>query len=156
MIIKVRANDTIGNAILRMLVAMGTTAPEGALSFEQLNEAQERTGGGGPRTHYWAKFPILPDGVAHSSSDRVGPPDPRTIDRVAASDVVRRNLLDLGAHTVNGMIYNDVAAKTLAGEIATEPQLARDRIMKRGSSQRAIQVLYQMGLIDRGRIEKGE
>lgn len=141
MIVKIRCSDSIGKAVLMMLTAMAQTAREGELSFEQLNDSAERTVGGGPRTHYWAKLPKQADG---------------TFDMATVDETVRRNLEELKAHTVNGIIYSDIVQKTLAGELATEPQLAAARMMKRGSSQRAVQVLYNMGLIDRGPIKVSE
>ena len=163
MIIKIRCSEAVGRVILRMFAAIeavgegqdfracstaierfntaladvaGNFRPED-LQFETSDDSSERTRGGGPRTKYWANLPTLPDGA---------------FDMAAVDETVRRNLTDLKAHTVNGIIYQDIVAGTLAGAIVTEPRLARERMMKRGSSQRAVQVLFQMGLIDRSPI----
>lgn len=139
MLIKIRCTETIGNAILRLIAAIETVAtdykPED-LQFEAGDDPALREGGGA-RTQYWAKLPKLTNG---------------TFDMKAIPDIVKKNLKDLGEHTVNGIIYNDIVDLTLKGEQATEPALRAARMMKAGSSQRAVQQLFWNGLIDRGPI----
>src|SRR3990167_11446518 len=137
--LKIRCSEHIGNAIMRLIASIEAIAPERLEDFhlEMGDDTPDRTGGGGPRTHYWAKLPRLGDG---------------TFDQASIPDVVKENLLSLGATTVNGIIYQDIVDHTLRGDIATEPKLRAERMMKAGSSQRAVQQLFHNGLIDRGPI----
>ena len=135
MILKIRCADNVGQALLLILTAGYTP---GELTFETIDDSHERTGGGGPRTQYWAKLPKLSDGA---------------FDMAAVAVTVRTNLEALGTHTVNGIVYQDITDKTLRGEIATEPGIRAERMMKAGSSQRAVQQLYHNGFIDRGPIQ---
>lgn len=142
MVIKIRCTDTVGKAIIGLVAAIeliGADYKPEDLQFEVLDDDSVREGGGGPRTQYWAKLPKLPDGK---------------FDMAAVDDTVKQNLRSLGAHTVNGIIYNDIVQVTLNGEKATEPALRKARMMKGGSSQRAVQQLFHMGMIDRGPISK--
>ena len=141
MVIKIRCTDAIGGLILRFFALMGTVAsdfkPED-LQFETMHDSQDRLTGGGARTKYWAKLPTNDDG---------------TFDLERTKAIVKENLHSLGATTVNGIIYQDIVDLTLKGEIATEPKLRAQRMMKAGSSQRAVQQLFHNGLIDRGAID---
>ena len=136
--ITIKCTEAIASAVMKMLTALDAVAadyrPEN-LQFE-VAEATERRSSSA-RTHYWAKLPKLPDG---------------TFDMAAVDETVQKNLEALGAHTVNGIIYGDIVAKTIRGDIATERGLREERMMKAGSSQRAMVQLYAWGLIDRGPI----
>ena len=145
MLLKIKCTDAVGQALIRMFALIEVVAtdykPED-LQFEVCEDKLEREGKSGPRTQYWAKLPILPDGK---------------FDMASVDVTVKKNLTDLGAATVNGIIYSDIVKKTIDREHPiTEPALATARMMKRGSSQRAVQVLYNMGLIDRGPIARDE
>src|SRR3990167_791541 len=136
-VMKIRCTEAVSRAILSLFSAIETIAqgykPED-LIFEVAPEG--KTGGG--RGGYWAKLPTLADG---------------TFDMAEVSRTVEENLRSVGAHTVNGIIYQDIVDVTLNGEKATEPVLRKNRMMAAGSSQRAVQQLFHSGLIDRGPIE---
>ena len=141
MIIKIRCTDAVGMALMHMFHALeliGIDYKPEDFQFSSADDSSERTGGGGARTQYWANLPTLPDG---------------TFDMAAVSATVQQNLRDLKAHTVNGIIYQDIVDKTISGDRPiTERALREARMMKSGSSQRAVQELFNMGLISRGPI----
>lgn len=137
MLIKVRCTEAVGNAIIRLFAAMELIAADYKPEDLQFEIGDERASGGGPRTQYWAKLPKLPTGL---------------FDMDAVTEMLRVNLRDLGATTVNGIIYQDIVEGTIEGRTMTEPGIRAARMFKAGSSQRSIQQLYHNGLIDRAPI----
>lgn len=145
MVIKIRCSDTVGSLIIKffslLLTLTGDEHPED-LQFETLDDTSDRLRSGGARMKYWAKLPTkVEDGK-------------EVFDLALVAEVIKANLHSLGATTVNGIIYSDIAELTLQGEDPiTERRLRDARMMKAGSSQRAIVQLNAMGLIDKGPIE---
>lgn len=138
MFIKVRCTEAVGNAIIRLFAAMELIAADYKPEDLQFEIGDERASGGGPRTQYWAKLPRLDTGL---------------FDMAAVDVTVRENLQSLGEHTINGIVYNDIVNGTIDGAVMTEPGIRAARMMKAGSSQRAVQQLFHAGLIDRGHIK---
>lgn len=140
-VLKLRASEAVIGVVLRLFAAIELIAPDykpGDLQFEMLPDSGDRATGTGARTCYWANLPTLPDG---------------NFDMDAVSATVKENLRSLGAHTLNGIVYQDIVDATLKGERATEPAIRNARMMKPGSSQGAVQKLFAMRLIDRGPVE---
>ncbi len=99
-----------------------------------------RGSGTGPRVHYIARLPKLPDGA---------------FDMASIPSVVAENLRSLGAETFNGIVYQATVDATLQGTILTEPALRKERRMKAGTSQRAFVQLRAMGLVESLAIVEG-
>lgn len=142
MILHINTTEEIGKLFLVMIGMIETIAndykPED-LQFKILDE-EPLPRAAQARTHYWAKLPLGDDG---------------TFDMAKVETTVRTNLESVGAHTLNGIVYQDIVSATLKGEKETEPAIRTRRMMKPGSSQGAVQKLYKMGLIDRAEIKFG-
>ena len=143
MILKLNTSEEIGRAFLQLIACIEAVAT--GYSPEQLQvtilseDPLPKTVAA--RTHYTANLPKLQDG---------------TFDMTAVESTVRQNLESVGAHTLNGIVYQDVVTATLSGEMATEGAIRTKRLMKPGSSQGAIQKLKAMGFISGHDIQRAE
>lgn len=143
MIIKINTTEDLGKMIIHhfaMIQAIALDFKPEDLQWK-IVDTEPLPRASAARTHYVAKLPQLPDG---------------TFDMAAVDATVKENLLSVGAHTLNGIVYRDVVNATLKGEILTEPAIRAARMMKPGSSQGAVQKLKAMGLIDGLAIKHGE
>ena len=137
--IKIRCSDAVGLVIMRMFSAIEAIAqdykPED-FTFEVGDTPQPRKGSMA-RMQYWAKLPRHADG---------------TFDMAKVEPMVKKNLEELGAHTLSGIVYDDIVKITLAGSKVTEPALRAARVLKGGTSQRIVGTLIRSGLLEKEEI----
>ena len=142
MVIKINTTEEIGKIFLAVIGMIEVIAegyrPEN-LQFKILDE-DPAPRAMAARTQYKALLPTAADG---------------TFDMAKVEETVRVNLESVGAHTLNGIVYQDIVAATLEGRMETEPAIRARRMMKPGSSQGAVQKLRKMGFIESEEIKFG-
>lgn len=128
MIIKVTTSAVVGHAILNMLVTMNAAGTTDPIAMEVLPEVL-----------------VAPPHPERATRHRIA----SRVQYVALNPETAQDALDaIGAHTITGLIFADVANGTIAGAPVTERSIRTARpALVASSIQRSLVQLRQSGLI---------